>query len=150
MRTTSELKNPRSVSLILAELKQELKEFFGTRTAILKAEYREKLAHIKVAAPLAAVGVVLLLTAHFLITLAIVAVVGVFIDNGFRWAIAFGAVGIVWALLGGIAIYVAKREFELNRLAPQKTLEVLRGDKTWLQREVRNQYEHSTNRNPAA
>jgi hypothetical protein len=40
--------------------------------------------------------------------------------------------------LGAVALYIAKREFEVNRLMPQKTIEILKGDKLWLQREARN------------
>jgi hypothetical protein len=48
-------------------------------------------------------------------------------------------VGVVWALFGGVAAYFAKRELELKTLAPKRTIEVLKGDKVWLQREVKNQ-----------
>lgn len=130
--------NGRNFADIVTELKHELKDFVETRVALLKSEIQEKLGHLKVAAPLAALGALLLMTAYLLITLAIVALVGVFINNSFRWAIAFGAVGIVWAILGGLAAYIAKREFEVNQLKPQRTLEVLRGDKIWLEHEVKN------------
>jgi uncharacterized membrane protein YqjE len=142
--------NARSLASILAELKDEAKEFAETRIAIFKAEMREKLAHLKVAIPLAVIGLLLLFTSYLLITAAIVALVAVFVPTAFRWAIAFGGVGILWGILGGLAAYIAKKEFEINRMAPQKTLEVLKGDKTWLEHEMRKQYEHSAARNVAA
>jgi uncharacterized protein (DUF58 family) len=74
-----------------------------------------------------------------LITLSLVALAAIFINTQYRWFFAFLGIGILWALLGGTAIYIAKREFELNRLIPEKTLGVLKGDKLWLQREARNQ-----------
>jgi hypothetical protein len=46
--------------------------------------------------------------------------------------------GVGLPIIGGAACYVAKRAFELNRFMPQKTLDVLKGDKAWLQEEVRN------------
>jgi uncharacterized membrane protein YqjE len=120
-------------------MKGELREFIDTRIAMLKTEFREKVSHWKIAAPLAGAGVVLLGTAYLLITLSLVALVAIFINTQYRWFFAFLAIGILWAVLGGIAIYIAKREFELNRLLPQKTIRVLKGDKLWLQREARNQ-----------
>jgi uncharacterized membrane protein YqjE len=129
----------RSLASIAAEMKQELKEFAETRIAMLKSELREKISHWKIAAPLAGIGVVLLGTAYLLITLGLVALAAVFIDSQYRWFFALTGVGVLWALLAAIALYVAKREFELNRLMPQKTFEVLKGDKIWLQKEARNQ-----------
>lgn len=130
----------RSLAEIVGEMKQELKHFVETRISMVKSEFRDKLAHWKVAAPLAGAGVVLLSTAYLLITLALVALVVVFMgDTLYRWFFAFLGVGVLWALLGGISLYIAKREFELNRLMPQKTMEVLKGDKLWLQKEARSQ-----------
>jgi len=129
----------RSLAAIAAELKQELKEFAETRIAMLKSELREKIGHWKIAAPLAGIGVVLLGTAYLLITLGLVALAAVFIDSPYRWFFALVGVGVLWALLGGVAVYIAKREFALNRVVPKKTLEVLKGDKIWLGKEARNQ-----------
>lgn len=129
----------RSLAAIAGEMKQELKDFAETRMSMLKSELREKIGHWKLAAPLAGIGVVLIGTAYLLITSALVALAAVFIDSPYRWFFALISVGVVWALLGGIALYIAKREFELNRLMPQKTLEILKGDKIWLQKEASNQ-----------
>ena len=129
----------RSLATIAAEMKQELKEFADTRIAMLKTELREKIAHWKIAAPLAGIGVVLLGTAYLLITSGLVALAAVFINSPYRWFFAFIGVGVLWALLGGVAVYIAKREFELNHLMPEKTLQVLKGDSIWLQQEARNQ-----------
>ena len=82
----------RTLADIATEMKQELKEFIETRIAIFKTELGEKLAHWKIAAPLAGVGVVLLSTAYMLITLAVVARSRVFTacampsrSLGWRW-----------------------------------------------------------------
>jgi cell division protein FtsW (lipid II flippase) len=75
-----------------------------------------------------------------LITLALVALAAVFIgDTPYRWFFALLGVGVLWTVLSGISLYIAKREFELNRLMPQKTMAVLKGDKLWLQNEARSQ-----------
>lgn len=132
--------NGRTVAAVLTEMKGELKEFISTRLALFKAELNEKVKTLKIAVPLAAVGLVLLGTAYLLLTLALIALVFVFLpDNPYRWCFAFLSVGILWSLLGGVAAWFAKRELELRGLAPQKTIRVLKDDKIWIQSEVNNQ-----------
>jgi uncharacterized membrane protein YqjE len=139
-----ELKNGRSVSTIVSEMKEDLKEFVQTRIEMLKRELQEKLARLKIAGPLAGAALVLILTAYLLITMALAALVAAFLPaNPFRWAIGFGAVGVLWGLLGLAAAYMAKRELEPKTLAPKRTISVLKGDKIWLQREVKNGYAHA-------
>jgi uncharacterized membrane protein YqjE len=121
-------------------MKQELRDFAETRIQLFTREVKEKLGRLKVAAPLAAVAIILLGTAYLLITSAVVALIAIaFGGAAYRWVFAFGIVAIVWAALGAIALYIAKSELELKRLLPQKTIQVLKEDKTWMQREVRNQ-----------
>jgi Flp pilus assembly protein TadB len=136
----SAVNNDRSLAPIVSEMKEELKEFLQTRLEMLKQEMREKLGRLKIAAPLAGAAVLLLVTAYLLITVALAAAVAaVFAASPFRWFFGFGIVGVALALFGGIAGYFAKRELELKTLAPNRTIEVLKGDKVWLQKEVKNQ-----------
>ena len=136
----SSVENGGTLAAIAAEMKEELKEFVQTRIEILKQELREKAARLKIAAPLVAVGLLLLGTAYLLITLSLVAAISAaFANSAYRWFFGFIIVGFAWALLGGVAAYFAKRELELKTLAPTRTIEVLKGDKVWLQREVKNQ-----------
>jgi uncharacterized membrane protein YqjE len=137
---SSALNNGRSVATIISEIKDELKDFLQTRVELFQLEVREKLARFKIAAPLAAIAVLFLLTAYFLITVSLVAAVSAaFATNPYRWCFGFAIVGVAWGLLGAVVGYLAKRELELKSLKPKKTLEVLKGDQIWLQREVRNQ-----------
>ncbi len=132
--------NGRSLAAIIAEMKEELKEFVQTRSRMLKAEVQEKFTALKIAAPLAGVGALLLGTAYLLFTMALVALVSaLFRDNPYRWCFAFAAIAVLWGLLGGIAAYLAKREFQLKGLLPKRTLELLKGDKLWLQAEAKSQ-----------
>jgi uncharacterized membrane protein YqjE len=132
----------RSLAEIFADLKKELQEFVQTRLAMLKGELQEKLQTLKVAAPLAGIAGVLLATSYFLLTIALVGIAMAFFANSpYRWFFSFAIVGVLWALLGGILAYVAKREFDLKRLVPRKTLEVLKGDKLWIENEAENKYE---------
>jgi uncharacterized membrane protein YqjE len=135
-----DVNNGRNLSAVLNEMKEELKDFVQTRIAMLKTELREKLQTLKMAAPLAGAAIVLLGTAYLLLTMALVGlVVAFFAASPYRWFFSFLAVGILWAILGGIAGYFAKREFEMRGLIPKRTLEVLKGDKRWVQAEVRSQ-----------
>jgi len=136
----SEMNNGRPLGAIISDMKEELKDFVQTRLEMLKVELQEKVKSLKVAAPLAAIGIVLLSTAYLLFTLALVAVVTVFFQsNPYRWFFGFAAVGIIWTILGVVAAYFAKREFELKSLLPERTVKVLKGDKVWIQAEAKNQ-----------
>jgi uncharacterized membrane protein YqjE len=132
--------NGRNLASLLAEIKDEIRDFFQTRIAMLKTELQEKSRNLKTAAILAVSGLLLLITAYMLITLALVGLVAAaFPNSAFRWFFAFLAVGILWSILGGVAAYFAKRELEIKGLLPKRTIEVLKGDKVWVQTEVKNQ-----------
>ena len=136
----SDISNGRSLAAIVTEMKEELKDLVQTRIEMFRTELQEKLKTLKIAAPLAGVGALLLGTAYLLFTMALVGlVVAFFRDNPYRWFFAFAAVAVLWTLLGGIAAYFAKREFELKGLMPRKTIEVLKEDKLWIQAEAKNQ-----------
>jgi uncharacterized membrane protein YqjE len=136
----SNLNNGRSLAAIIAEMKEELQEFAQTRSRMFKAEFQEKFTALKIAALLAGVGALLLGTAYLLFTMALVALVTVlFRDNPYGWFFAFSAIAVLWALFGAVAAYLAKREFELKGILPKRTLEVLKGDKLWIQAEAKNQ-----------
>ncbi|HEY3703824.1 MAG TPA: phage holin family protein [Terracidiphilus sp.] len=135
-----EVHNGRSFGSILFDTKEELKQFVETRIAMLKTELSENMKMLKMAAPLAVVGITMLLTAYVLFTLALVGLVVAFLPtNPYRWAIAFAGVAALWAILGGVMAYFAKREFESRQIMPKKTMRVLKEDSDWIQHEVRNQ-----------
>ena len=136
----NDVNSARSFASILADTKDELKQFAQTRITLLKAELSQNAKLLKVAAPLAIVGILLLVTAYFLFTFAVVGVVVALLPtNPWRWAIAFAAVGLLWTILGAIAAWFAKREFAMRELMPKKTIRVLKEDGIWIQHEVKNQ-----------
>ena len=137
---TNQTNNERNISDVLTDIKTELKDFVHTRIAMFKAELQEKVKTIKTVAPLAGIAVALLATAYLLLTLALVGLAAALLpDNQYRWCLAFLAVAILWTIIGGIAAYFAKREFEVKGLLPKRTIEVLKDDKVWVQAEVKNQ-----------
>ena len=136
----AEYNNGRTVADVLADMKEELRDLVETRLAMLKTELQEKLRTLKIALPLAVVGLVLLGTAYLLFTLAAVGLVAAFLPDGpYRWCLAFLAIAALWTVLGGIAAYFAKREFAMKEMLPRKTIEVLKQDKLWIQAEVKTQ-----------
>ena len=132
--------NGRTLADVVSTIKDELKEFAQTRLQLLKVELQQKFGLLKIAALLAAVAVVLLSTAYLLLTFALAALVAaLLVDSPYHWFFGFLTIAVLWSLLGGVAGYFAKREFELRGIMPRRTIEVLRGDKIWLQSEARNQ-----------
>jgi uncharacterized membrane protein YqjE len=133
-----EVKNGRSLAAILTDMKNELQEFAQTRIALLKREIQEKTEALKSALPLAVVGSLLLSTAFLLLSVALAALVATaFEDNPYRWFFGCLAIAILWAIGGAGALYAVKRRLSRQSLVPQKTIEVLSGDKTWIQNEAR-------------
>ena len=127
----------RSLAEITSDLSHELTSFVQTRIELLKSELQERLNAFKKALPLGVLGAVLLATFYLLLVLSIVAATAVVFRNSpYRWFLAFLGIGALWLVLGGVAWYFAMREFELKRVLPRRTLEVLNGDRIWLQNET--------------
>jgi uncharacterized membrane protein YqjE len=135
----SDAENSRSLAAIIADMKVELREFTETRLELLKTELQEKTKALKLAAPLAGLAGLFLVTAYLLFTAAAVGLIAAFFrGNPYRWFFASGITAVLWAVLGGIAAYFVAREFKLKRLVPTKTMEVLKGDKMWIRSEAKN------------
>ena len=136
---SADVNNGRSMAAILGEMKDEIQEFVQTRIELLKRELQEKISAIKSAIPAAIIGGLLLLTAFLLLSFALAALVAVgFGDSPYRWFFGFLIVGVLWAIGGAMGLYLAKRRLTQQGLVPRKTVEVLSGDKVWLQNETRN------------
>lgn len=135
----NDVSNGRSLAAILNEMKTELQEFAQTRIELFTSELKEKVATIKSAIPLALVGALFLSTAFFVFSFAMVALVAAgFGDNPYRFFFGALAVCVLWSISGGIALYSVKRRLSTQGMIPRKTIEVLSGDKVWLQNETRN------------
>jgi hypothetical protein len=132
--------NGRTLAGVVAELKDELKEFANTRLAMLRSELKDKISAWKTAMPMIVVGLVLLATCFLLFTAAIVAAIWVaFAGNPFAAAIALALMGVAYALLGGIAVIFAVRELREQGIVPKRTLRVLKDDQVWIANEARVQ-----------
>ena len=136
---TYSVREERSLAAVVAEIKDEVKEFVQTRVALLTAELKSNMADLKAAIPLALIGLVLLGTAYLLLVLALVGLVAVaFLGNPYAWFFAFLIVGGFWLIVGGLMAYMAYSKLRKSSLMPRKTVETLKADKQWLENEARS------------
>ncbi len=132
--------NGRTLAGVAAELKDELKDFATTRIEMMKSEMRDKLRAWKMAVPLIAIGLLLALTAWFVLTAALIAIIAVpFLPSPFAYFFAFIIVGVVYLLGGTICAIFAYREMKEQGVMPERTIKVLKDDRVWLQTEARSQ-----------
>jgi uncharacterized membrane protein YqjE len=130
----------RSLAGIIAEIRDELKEFIQTRVQLFQSELKETAASVKVALPLVIVATTLLATGYLLLTLALVGLVAVaFWNNPYVWFFSFLIVGFLWLLGGMMMAFLALNQFKTRAVFPNKTMEVLKADKAWLHSEARSQ-----------
>lgn len=128
----------KSIATILAETKDELKQFVTTRVNILKAEMDEKISRIKSVIPLAVVAALFLLSAWGVFTFALIALLhSLFLPSAYAWLWASLIVTAVYMLVGGIAGARAYSAIKNTSLTPSRTLKVLQQDQVWIQNEAR-------------
>jgi len=126
--------NMKSVVAAIRELKEDTANFFQTRYQMLLAELKQKISAVKLALPLFAVAAVFALLSLFVLTGALVFVIGQAI--GFGWALLI--VGVVYLIIAGACAWIGINELRSAGVAPKRTLEVLKQDQVWLQSEARS------------
>lgn len=128
----------KSIATILAETKDELKQFVTTRVNILKAEINEKISRLKAVIPLAIVAVLFLLSGWMVFTFALIALLhGLFLPSVYAWLWASLIVTALYMVVGGIAGWFVYSEIKATNLTPTRTLKVLQQDQVWIQNEAR-------------
>lgn len=128
----------KSIATILAETKDELKQFVTTRVNILKAEMDEKISRIKSVIPLAVVAILFLVSGWMVFTFALIALLhSLFLPSVYAWLWASLIVTAVYLLVGAIAGWLAYSEIKATSLTPTRTLKVLQQDQVWIQNEAR-------------
>jgi uncharacterized membrane protein YqjE len=132
------MNDERSLREVIYEIKDELRDFATTRYQMFAAEMREKLARVKASIPMMLGAAVLGIGAFFAFTFGLIAAVANLIQNDWRWAIAAGAVFLLYAIVGGIMGWIGYREISTEGLAPQRTIRVLKQDQMWIQNEARS------------
>jgi uncharacterized membrane protein YqjE len=128
----------KSIAAILAETKDELKQFVTTRVNILKAEMDEKVSRIKAVIPLAVVAALFLVSCWMVFTFALIALLhSLFLPSVYAWLWASLIVAAVYLVVGAIAGWLAYSEIKATSLTPTRTLKVLQQDQVWIQNEAR-------------
>jgi hypothetical protein len=130
--------NEKSIGAVLAETKEELKSFIQTRLAILKAEISEKIKNAKAVIPVAVAAVLFLGTAWLAITFTLIALVAsLFQPRPLAWFFGGLIVTIFYAVIGGIVAAVTLNRIKAVQMIPTRTLEVLKQDQLWIQKETK-------------
>ena len=128
----------KSMREMVQEIKDQLRDFSSTRVEMLKAELREKVQHIKSAAPMLVAAIVFAIGAFLTLTFGLVALLAVLIQNPYSWAIGAGIVFVVYALAAALLGWLGYKEIQTEGLAPQRTIRVLKQDQAWLKSEARS------------
>ena len=128
----------KSLATIIAETKDEIKQFITTRVNMLKAEIGEKVRTFKWVVPVLFIALALLLAGWIALTFAIIALLrGLFMPSVYAWGWAALIVAGVYLVLGIITGWFVYAEIKATGLAPTRTLSVLKQDQTWIQNEAR-------------
>lgn len=130
--------NTRSLADVLHEAKLELKHFLETRFAMLQSEMSDKLGAIKSAAPMIAVGALMGATAFLVLTGALIIVLAkAFAGTGWGLFLGFAVVGVIYGIFGFAMLFFGYRSLTEKGFVPERTLQVLKDDKVWLENEAR-------------
>ena len=129
----------KSIASVLAETKEELKEFISTRLEMLRTELREKTSTWKQAIIMLVISAVLLLAAWMTLTFALIAFFhGLFLTSVYSWLYAGLIVGGIYLVIGGLVGWFGYSELKSTGVKPARTLEVLKQDQVWIQNEARS------------
>src|SRR5438270_9720984 len=126
--------NNRSIGQVVAELKNDARDFVSTRLQMLTQEMKEKVGVWKVAVPMLALAGVIGVIALLALTFAFIAFfAGVFSPSPYAWC--YGALIITagYFIIAGGLFYLARRELTQAGLAPRRTMRVLKEDQIWIQ-----------------
>jgi energy-coupling factor transporter transmembrane protein EcfT len=128
----------KSLATLLAETREELKEFVITRVGILKAEVEEKIRTWKYIIPVMLIAAALLWVGFLTLSYALIALIaGLFAPSPFAWLWGALIVGGCYLALGIAVGWFAYSEISQAGIAPTRTLKVLKQDQVWLQNEAR-------------
>jgi len=128
----------KSLGAVLTETREEMKEFIETRLQILHAEITEKLGIWKYSVPLLLLACGLLLLGWMVLSFAFVAVVGQWLlPAAYAWFWAGLIVSSVYLIAGAALGWYAYSQLRAAGITPKHTLQVLKQDQAWIQKETR-------------
>lgn len=122
------------------EVKGEFSGFLATRIDLLRAEMREKSSSWKFGLPMAVAGIAFLLISLIFINVAILAVIAAGLGgNSIAWCYSALILFGFYAIIGGTIAFLGVREIKTTGIVPRHTIETLKQDQRWMQREVKTQ-----------
>jgi hypothetical protein len=128
----------KSLATILAETRDEIKQFITTRVNMLKMEIGGKVRTLKSVAPILFFAVALLWAGWMALTFAVIALLhGLFVPSVYAWGWAALIVAGAYLALGIAVGWFVYAEIKATGLKPSRTLTVLKQDQTWIQNEAR-------------
>ena len=128
----------KSLAALLAETREEMKEFVVTRVGILKAEIDEKIRTWKYILPVMLAALALLWAGLMAMTFALIALLrGLFLPSPYAWLWGALIVGGAYLVLAIAIGWFAYSEILTAGVTPTRTLKVLKQDQVWLQNEAR-------------
>jgi hypothetical protein len=134
------IENNKSIAQIVAELKNDARDFISTRLQMLAQEMKSKANVWKAAIPLLAFAALLGATAFLCLTFCFVSLfAGVFEPGQYAWAWGALIVTGVYLVAAFGLFYLGRRVLTQAGVVPQRTLRVLKEDQIWMQNEARSQ-----------
>ena len=126
---------------LFERLAADLAKLFDQKVTLLKIEVKEDVAAyirgsiaILAGAVVATVGFALLNVALAFGITALLATINV--SQPAKYGLGFVITGVIYLVLGGIVIVVAKSRLARQRLVPIRTVHELKKDKEWIQKEI--------------
>jgi uncharacterized membrane protein YqjE len=129
--------NDKSLTRVLQEIKDDLRDFATTRYEMLVAELNAKLRVWKLSLPMLAIGATLALGGFFAFTFGLVALFARIIGTNYAWVWGALVVTVFYFAAGGTFAYLGYREMKTAGLKPDRTLQVLKEDQQWIKSEAR-------------
>jgi hypothetical protein len=129
--------NDKSLTRVLQEIKDEVRDFATTRYEMLVAEIKEKLRVVKSSLPMLVVAALLGLGGFLAVTFGLVALAANLIGTALAWVWGALAVAVLYFIVGGIFGYLGYCEITAEAMKPLRTLEVLKQDQQWIKDETR-------------
>lgn len=140
MATSGYTQNGKSVSEVLHEFKDELKEFLTTRFQMLRSELMQKMDGWKLGVPALMIGLLMLALTFVLFTGLLVAAIALaFNAQPWGYALAFAIVTVIYGASGATFALYGWRKIKDSGIVPERTIKVLKQDGVWIQSEVRTQ-----------
>ena len=123
-----------ATTALFADALSQMTTLFETEIRLVRSEISEKITQAVIAVATLAVAAVLLVAALIFL---LQSVVELLIAYGWRPAAADALVGVIIAVIGAIAIVIAKKSLEPAHLAPSRSLSQLGKDARVLKEQVK-------------